>query len=141
VTPREAAGWASQAASWVSCGTPGQGYSDMLYYMVWALVCRYRLGEHHETLRMARQRLAEGRAGQGHGHGRQVRLLLILVRRLTRHVEGYVPPACGWCSDTGAEYHVHRPDYWPVACHACRPGEHREQMWFRMAAKARRRHG
>jgi hypothetical protein len=115
----------------------------MLLYMVDSLVCRYHLGEHHETLRMAREwlimgRVGQGRVGQGHGYGRQLRLLLIFVRRLTRYVEGYAPPACGWCSDTGVEYRCSRPDYWPVACHACQPDAHQEQMRFQTAADERR---
>jgi hypothetical protein len=139
MTPHEAVTWAWQAASWVCCATPGKGYSPLLFYLIESLVCRYHLGEHHETLRMARERLTMGRAGQGVSHGRQARLLLIFVRRLTRHVEGYAPPACGWCSDTGVEYRCSRPDYWPVACHACQPDAHQEQMRFRTAADERRR--
>jgi hypothetical protein len=117
VTPSEAVGWADQAAVWVCGGIPGQGSRPSNGYLIDSLVCRYGLGEHHEALRMARERLALGRVGQGHGHGRQVRRLLIFARRLTRHVEGYVPPVCGWCSDTGVEYR--RRDARPVVCHAC----------------------
>lgn len=137
MTPKKAVTWARQAAHWVCCATPYKGYSPMLLYMVDSLVCRYHLGEHHETLRMAREWLAMGRVGQGHGYGRQLRLLLIFVRRLTRHVEGYAPPDCGWCSDTGVEYRCSRPDYWPVACHACQPDAHQEQ--FRTAGAVTRR--
>jgi hypothetical protein len=68
-------------------------------------------------------------------------MLLIFIRRLTRRVEGYTRPACGWCSDTGVEYQVQRPDYWPVSCHACQPEAHQHQTGFRQAARARRERG
>lgn len=138
LTPTEAVSWAGTAAIWVCAATPGQGYSFMMTYMVNATVCLFAPGEHHDALRRARQLLAAGRVGQCHGHGRQVRVLLVFLRRLTRQVEGYVAPSCGWCSDTGVEYQTQHPDYWPVSCHACQPDAHRHQTGFRETAKGRR---
>lgn len=132
----DAISWARNATTWVCLATPGVGSSLDSWWPISALVCRYRLGEHHETLRMARRGLAALRASRYAPDPRQPRneqrrMLLIFVRRLTRHVAGYVSPACGWCSDTGIEYRVSGPDHYPIACHACQPVAHAQQLRWR----------
>lgn len=134
LSAREATGWICQAAIWV-CAVPGLRGGSACAYLAESLCCHYRLGKPAGAIAAARHWLADYRVEERRPLRRQTRLLLILVRRLSRLVEGYEPPRCGRCCDTGTEWHIARPDVWPLPCGDCYPVERKRMLTARQAAR------